>query len=357
MSLTNALIRQIDRLGPLNMAEYMAQCLYHPTRGYYTNTSPLGADGDFVTAPEISQMFGELLGLALAQSWLDQGAVAPFCLAELGPGSGQLMVDVLRATRGVPGFHAAMRLHLCEVNPQLKATQAERLAAYSPTWVDDVTTLPDLPLFLLANEFFDCLPIRQFTRTDDWCEQLVAIQNGALCFASKPAGPVAESFPERPAGSVIELRPAANAIAEEIARKIAVRGGCALIVDYGDWGSDGDTLQALRQHRKTDPLDHPGQADLTAHVDFSALGNTARQHAQISGLTDQGLLLERLGITARAQALAKNLQGKALENHIAAHRRLTHGDEMGKLFKALAITPPNATQPPGFDHDAGNHHL
>jgi SAM-dependent MidA family methyltransferase len=357
MNLTDELIRQIDRLGPMSVAEYMAQCLYHPTLGYYTNVSPLGRDGDFITAPEISQMFGELLGLALAQSWLDQGAPAPFCLAELGPGSGQLMADVLRATRGVAGFHDAMRLHLCEVNPKLKTAQGARLSAYAPTWVEDVTALPDLPLYLLANEFFDCLPIRQFIRAQEWQEQLIAVQDGALCFASKPAGPLARDFPERPEGAVIELRPAANAIADEIARKIAAHGGCALIVDYGDWGGDGDTLQALRQHRKTDPLEQPGQSDLTAHVDFAALAGAARPHAQTSTLVQQGVLLERLGITARAQALAQKLQGTALETHIAAHRRLTHSAEMGKLFKALAITPHNAPQPPGFDNDAGNHHL
>lgn len=357
MTLKETLIRQIDLLGPLNIAEYMSQCLYHPTKGYYTNASPLGTSGDFITAPEVSQMFGEMLGLALAQSWLDQGAPTPFCLAELGPGSGQLMADVLRTTRGVSGFHDAMQLHLCEVNPRLKQAQADKLSAASPTWIDDVTALPELPLFLLANEFFDCLPIRQFVRTEDWYEQLVAVKGGALCFATKPAGPVAKGFPDRPQGAVIELRPAANAITEEIARKIATYGGCAVIVDYGDWGSNGDTFQALRQHRKTDPLQHPGLADLTSHVDFAALGNTARKYAQVSGLTDQGVLLERLGITARAQTLAQKLQGVDLENHIAAHRRLTHPTEMGKLFKTLAITPHNAPQPPGFEHDAGNHHL
>ncbi len=357
MTLTDVLIQQIDRLGPLTIAEYMSQCLYHPTLGYYTNASPLGRDGDFITAPEISQMFGEMLGLALAQSWLDQGAPTPFCLAELGPGSGQLMADVLRATRGVAGFHDGMQLHLCEVNPTLKSAQAARLGDFAPTWVDDITALPDLPLFLLANEFFDCLPIRQFVRANEWCEQLVAVQDGGLCFATKPAGPVADGFPDRAQGSVIELRPAANAITAEIARRIAAFGGCGLIVDYGDRGSHGDTLQALRQHRKTDPLQDPGQSDLTAHVDFAALAGSARSQAQISRITDQGVLLERLGITARAQALAQKLQGAALENHIAAHRRLTHSTEMGKLFKALAITPHNSPQPPGFDHDAGNHHL
>ncbi|MCP5073944.1 MAG: class I SAM-dependent methyltransferase [Rhodobacteraceae bacterium] len=345
------LVRQITRLGPMTIAEYMTQCLYHPEHGYYTTRDPLGGAGDFVTAPEISQMFGELLGLALAQNWLDQGAPEPFCLAELGPGSGQLMADVLRATLGVPGFHDAMRLHLCEVNPVLIATQRDRLKDFHPVWIHDVADLPDMPLFVLANEFFDCLPIRQFVRADDgWQEQLVAVQDGDLCFASKPAGAVAgELRGDLVPGSTFEIRPAANAIMASLAAQIGASGGCGLFIDYGANESLGDTLQAVRRHKKSNPLATPGDADLTAHVDFATLAAAAAPFAQTSKLTDQGVLLERLGITARAQALATGLQGDTLEAHIAAHRRLTHGDEMGKLFKALAITPQGAPQPPGFD--------
>ena len=159
-ALNNILLRQIARLGPMTVSEFMAQCLYHPEHGYYTGANPLGTKGDFTTAPEISQMFGELVGLSLAQTWLDQGAPAPFCLAELGPGSGQLMSDILRVTKSVSGFTDALQLYLCEVNANLKAQQAERLP--NPIWIRDTTELPDLPLFLIGNEFFDCLPINQY---------------------------------------------------------------------------------------------------------------------------------------------------------------------------------------------------
>ncbi len=350
-ALKSVLIRQINRLGPMTVADFMTQCLYHQTYGYYTTGDPLGSTGDFVTAPEISQMFGELLGLALAQSWLDQGAPAPFCLAELGPGSGQLMADVLRATAKVPGFHSAMHLHLYEVNAGLIEAQRDRLNGFRPAWIHDVADLPDMPLFLLANEFFDCLPIRQFVLSDaGWQEQLVAASGDELTFATKPAGAISAKLPsDATPGSTIELRAAANAVVAGLAVQIGKSGGCAIIVDYGDEPLSGDTLQAVKNHQKLDPLTEPGSSDLTAHVDFSALATAAAPFAQSSKLTPQGVLLERLGITQRAQALANTLRGTALESHIAAHRRLTHGDEMGKLFKAVAITPHGAPHPPGFD--------
>ena len=348
--LAEVLKDHIARAGPITVAEYMHQCLYHPTLGYYTTHDPLGGQGDFITAPEVSQMFGELVGLALAQSWLDQGAPAPFCLCELGPGSGQLMTDVLRATQAVPGFHDGLELFLCEVNPDLKARQQAALGDHDPTWVDQLEDLPAQPLWLLANEFFDCLPIRQFVNTDNgWQEKLVAVENGSLVFARGPVGQLADELPkDLPAGTTLEIRPAANAIVEDIARQIAGRGGCAMIFDYGSNGEAGDTLQSLKNHKKIPPLAFPGTSDLTAHVDFSALAGAAERHAQATDITDQGLLLERLGITGRAQHLASHLRDEALEIHIAAHRRLTHPGEMGKLFKALAIFPETAPLPPGF---------
>ena len=344
--LTEILLRQIKRLGPLTVSEFMAQALYHPEHGYYINAKPLGAAGDFTTAPEISQMFGELIGLSLAQAWLDQGAPTPFCLAELGPGSGQLMSDILRATKSVPNFHAAARLHLVEVNPNLKAEQASRLS--DPTWVTDTTDLPDLPLFLIANEFFDCLPINQYVARDDgWDEHVIAEANNALTFARRPAGAVEQELPDAHAGTILELSPAANAIAGDIAGHIANHGGCALIFDYGSTGATGDTLQALQNHTKVDPLHAIGQSDLTAHVNFTALADSITT-AKTIGPEPQGAFLERLGITPRAQHLAQNLTGDTLENHITAHHRLTHPDEMGQLFKAFAILPQDAPTPAGF---------
>lgn len=344
-ALNNILLRQIARLGPMTVSEFMAQCLYHPEHGYYTGANPLGTKGDFTTAPEISQMFGELVGLSLAQTWLDQGAPAPFCLAELGPGSGQLMSDILRVTKSVSGFTDALQLYLCEVNANLKAQQAERLP--NPIWIRDTTELPDLPLFLIGNEFFDCLPINQYVaREDGWDEVIIAVKKGFLTFGRRPAGAIETELPKAPAGTIIELSPAANSIAQDIAKIIAKNGGCALIFDYSSLDG-GDTLQALQQHRKVDPLYDVGASDLTAHVNFAALSDTLTG-VQIAGPDPQGAFLERLGITHRAQQLAQNLSGKALESHIMAHRRLTHPDEMGQLFKAFAITAIGASIPAGF---------
>lgn len=418
--LADILTRRIRADGPISVAEYMADCLLHPQHGYYATRDPFGQAGDFTTAPEISQMYGELMGLALAQSWLDQGAPAPFTLAEPGPGRGTLMADILRATARVPGFHAAARPHLIEASPTLRRIQAQTLAPFAatcaaPVWHDTIDTLPDQPLFLIANEFFDALPIRQFIRADHggWHERVIGLgtpdtptgtaPDTALCFGLTPPAPrpdLTHRLQGTRPGDLVELCPALPGIVAAIATRIARHGGVALIVDYGDNVSLGDTLQALRAHAPDDPLAHPGWADLTAHVDFDAIrraattppapetaakrpppaagalkepaagvfaqpaagapnappANSIPQHAiahpepriRVTPLTPQGVLLERLGITERARALAQNLSGAALDSHIRAHRRLTHPAEMGNLFKAVALYPHTAPQPPGF---------
>lgn len=349
--LAEILARRIAAAGPLSVAEFMAECLLHPGHGYYATRDPLGARGDFTTAPEISQMFGELLGLALAQCWRDQGAPVPFVLAELGPGRGTLMADALRATKQVPGFHAAMRLHLVEASPVLRVRQAEALAGFAPTWHDRIETLPEDPLLLVANEFFDALPIRQFVRDEaGWRERQVALPDGRLGFglsAPAPLAMLAHRLADTGPGEIVETCPPALSIAAEIGRRIAAHGGAALVVDYGGWRSRGDTLQAVRGHARDRPLAHPGEADLTAHVDFEALAGAAAPAAH-TALVPQGVLLERLGITGRARVLAAGLDGPALENHVAAHRRLTHPEEMGRVFQSLAIYPRTAPPPPGF---------
>lgn len=344
-------IAQIDADGPLTLADYMALCLLHPKYGYYATRDPFGSAGDFITAPEISQMFGELLGLSLAQSWLDQGAPAPFLLAELGPGRGSLMADILRATRGVPGFHAALRLHLIEASPVLRQIQAETLAGYTPQWHALIETLPDLPLFLVANEFFDALPIRQAQRSGaSWRERMVTHQAERLLpglSAPVPLPMLMHRLDDTREGDVVEFCPAGTRIATHIGAQIASQGGAALIVDYGDWRALGDTFQALRAHAPSDPYDAPGSADLTAHVDFEALALAAAP-ARYSRVTAQGVFLERLGIAQRAERLAATLQGDALTAHIAAHRRLTHPAEMGTLFKVMGLYPEGDAPPPGL---------
>ena len=354
MSLADLLAARIQAEGPIQVADYMAECLLHPKFGYYTTRDPLGAKGDFTTAPEISQMFGELAGLALAQAWIDQGSPAPFTLAELGPGRGTLMADLLRATRGVPGFHAAMQLRLVEASPALRSVQAATLEGYGPDWLDSVDALPDQPLFLVANEFFDALPIRQFIRTGGlWSEKRVGLTEGALRFglaAPAPQPALEHRLADTSEGDLVEVCEAAAPVTQAIAARIAARGGAALIVDYGDWRALGDTLQALRAHEPADPLQNPGQADLTAHVDFEALALAAKTAGcAFTRLTPQGVFLERLGITDRARALAAALSGESLENLIAAHRRLTHPEEMGNLFKVLGLYPSEAAPPPGLN--------
>ncbi|WP_333714800.1 class I SAM-dependent methyltransferase [Yoonia sp.] len=348
--LAEIIAARIARTGPITIADYMAECLMHPTHGYYATRDPFGAAGDFITAPEISQMFGELIGLSLAQAWLDQGSPTPFTLAELGPGRGTLMADVLRATKAVPGFHAAAKVHLVETSATLKALQAKALPLAH--WHDSVTTLPDAPLFLIANEFFDALPIRQFIRDGDgWRERMVGLEDDRLTLGLSAPAPLAlleHRLADTGDGDLVEICPALPAMVQQIASRIATHGGAALIIDYGDWTSLGDTLQALRGHDHVDPLTTPGAADLTAHVDFAEIARHAPP-ARHTRVTPQGVFLERLGITDRAQALARSLQGEGLAAHIAAHRRLTHPDEMGTLFKVIGLYPATATPPPGLD--------
>ena len=348
--LTDLIRRQIAATGPITVADYMALALLHPDHGYYTTADPIGARGDFITAPEISQIFGEMLGAALVQAWLDQGAPSPCALAELGPGRGTLMADILRVADRVPGFAEARQLHLVEVSPVLRAAQEAQLPP--ATWHDTAAALPDLPLFLVANEFFDALPIRQFLRDGDgWRERVVGLQDGALAFGlTDPArhGALAHRLADTAEGDMVALCSALPPIAAEIGRRIAEHGGMALILDYGSGSPTGDTFQAVRAHERTDPLDAPGTADLTAHVAFDEIARAAAP-AAAAALTPQGVFLERLGITERARTLARRLSGAALDTHIAAHRRLTHPEEMGELFKVLGLYPPGGPLPPGLD--------
>ncbi len=350
--LKDRLIARIGATGPISLADYMATCLLDPQAGYYTTARPFGAKGDFTTAPEISQMFGELIGLCLAQGWVDQGRPEPFTLAELGPGRGTLMADALRAAAAVPGFLGAAQVHLVEASPRLQAKQRAVLTATGATWVQSADDLPDRPLFLIANEFFDALPIRQFQRANGgWSERMVGLAGGALTFGQSPTAPVPELDHRRDdteLGGIVETCAPAAAIAASVGARIAARGGAALIFDYGGWRSRGDTLQAVADHTFADPLATPGLADLTAHVDFQALAG-ALAPAQTSAMTDQGVALARLGIAARADVLARALSGTALETHLAAYRRLTDAGEMGTLFKAISAVQHGAPPLAGFE--------
>ncbi|MEP5762846.1 MAG: SAM-dependent methyltransferase [Litoreibacter sp.] len=344
-ALKELLIRQIHTSGPISIAEYMAQCLLHPEHGYYATRDPFGAAGDFTTAPEISQMFGEVLGLCIAQAWMDQGAPKRFAFAEIGPGRGTLMRDMLRATSAIPGF--APEIHMIEASATLRTIQAETIGP--ATWHDTIDTLPDIPTFLIGNEFLDALPIRQFVRQNaGWAERCIGDDEGALSYGLVPATPdIDRRLHDTREGDIVEICPMLPGIIDIISRKIESYGGVAIFIDYGDWRSKGDTLQALKSHAFIDPLISPGEVDLTAHVDFEAIA--VASNCATTAMTPQGVLLERLGITARAQALAKNMDQTTLNSHIKAHRRLTHPDEMGTLFKSIALYPHTQAPPPGFD--------
>jgi SAM-dependent MidA family methyltransferase len=331
----------------MSVGDYMAECLLHPRHGYYATRDPLGRMGDFITAPEISQAFGEVLGLCLVQAWIDQGHPLPVRLAELGPGRGTLMMDVRRATRRFAPF-AEAEVHLVEASPALRREQARLVEG--AVWHDTAATLPEGPLFLLANEFLDALPIRQFVRRGrGWAERVVGLEGDRLAWGLAPPGPVAaleHRLWDTGEGEVVEVCPALPTIVGEVGRRVA-QGGAALFIDYGGWRSRGDTLQAVRAHAFADPLEAPGEADLTAHVDFEAVAAAAAP-ARATPPVPQGAVLERLGIGLRLEALARADRGRGREWQMASLRRLTHPDEMGTLFQVMGLHPPAAPPPPGL---------
>jgi len=359
--LTDHLLRRIALQGPLTVAEFMAEALGHPKYGYYATRDPLGAAGDFITAPEISQMFGELIGLWAAVAWQAMGSPDRLILAELGPGRGTLMADALRATRRVPGFHDAVSLHLIEMNPVLRTRQAEALAdsglAAPPAWHDDFGDLPDGPLLLFANEFFDALPIRQFQRDPaGWRERMVDADDAGTGLRLglgpvQPDPPLLDSnLKDAPPGSVAEVCPLTRTLAHALGARLAREGGAALIVDYGYAPSQpGETLQAMRAHEFRDILDRPGETDLTAHVDFAALLRAGCEGgASGFGPLPQGTFLERLGLGARTEALLTTATSRQAEDIRAARDRLASPGGMGDLFKAAVLQHPDLPPPPGF---------
>jgi len=342
--------RRIAHTGPIAIADFMAEAMGHPRLGYYRRAMPLGAGGDFTTAPEISQMFGELLGAWLAERWLAMGRPSPTRLVELGPGRGTLMADALRATRGVAGFHGALDLHLVDTSEPLRAAQRAALTGFSPSWHERLDDVPAGPLLLVANEFFDALPVRQFHRTaEGWRERMVGLgPDGALRLALAPGPtPFAAALPDAAAGAEAEFSEAGRALAGAIGARIARDGGWALIVDYGyDSSVPGSSLQAVRGHRGTDILDRPGETDLSAHVDFVALAAAAGVPA--FGPVGQGRFLCRLGIEARAHALKRQASAERARAIDAALARLIAPDQMGTLFRVLALGDDRSAPPAGF---------
>lgn len=365
----NALLEKmrehIGNDGPLGLDEYMSWALVDPEHGYYTGRDPLGADGDFTTAPEISQMFGELVGLWLAISWQAMGAPSPVNLVELGPGRGTLMADILRATSHVPGFSDAVRVHLVEVSPALRQRQEKSLEkvalAEAPSWHAAFADVPSGPMLLVANEFFDALPIRQLMRAGDyWLERCVDTDPDPdkedLGYVLTPPAdrdnpPMPPGLVDVDSGSMVEICPAAQDIARAIGQRLAADGGAALVIDYGHAASAaGETFQAVKDHEHADPLKDPGEADLTAHVDFQALAHAAfTGGAQGWGPVPQGHFLTAMGIGTRAEALMSVASAEQQHDIESAAKRLIDPEQMGSLFKVMAITPKGDKPPMIFE--------
>lgn len=342
---------------PITVARLFELAVGDAVTGHYARAPAFGAEGDFVTAPEISQTFGELMGLALVDAWARAGGPTAITLAELGPGRGTLLQDAWRAAAKVPAFGASATVHLVETSPRLRAVQATALAALTPTWHDDVGTLPsDRPLFLIANEFLDALPVHQLVRTaDGWVERGVATAEDAVAWTLLAAPPqlaqaAAARFPRATPGDVVELAPRRTQVVIDVTRRIVARGGLALFVDYGGVVERPfDTVQAVARHDRVSPLDHLGAADLSSSVDFGPLVEAALgTGAAVFGPTAQATVLRALGIELRALHLAGGRRGEARAAVMAGVRRLLDPRAMGELFKVLAIVPASSDAPPGF---------
>lgn len=360
MSLKDRLADQIMLSGPITVADFMARCLLDPQDGYYA-TRPahraiLGEGGDFITAPLVSQMFGELIGLWAVEVWTRLGSPDHFRLVEVGPGDGTLMVDALRAARIRPAFLNACELVMIEPSKPLRAVQAKQLdhIDLDPRWgssLADIAT--DAPLILIANEVLDCLPARQFQKTEDgWAERRVGLNDvGDLAFGLAPpsAGFRKPDYPVL-TGQIIEISQVQEAFAADLARLVTASRGAALLIDYGrDKPGPGDTLQALYKHTHVDPLETAGEADLTQWADFPAVMEAAvRAGADVTGCIGQGALLRNLGIQARAEALKASRPASAdiIDRQLD---RLTAPNKMGDLFKACAIFSPPSLAVPGFE--------
>ena len=358
-SLKSILIDEIKANGPMPLNAYMHRALADPEHGYYMQRRPFGRPdldgGDFITAPEVSQMFGELLGAWMADLWDRMGRPTPFCLAELGPGRGTLMADMLRATTALPEFADAAQVHFVETSDNLREQQ--RAAVPHAHWHDKVIDLPPLPCLLVANEFFDALPIAQYRKTDTgWIEAMVTTDGTDLAFTDTAAqgAPFSEALlaclPETLAsGDIVETCPTAEAAMQDLARHMKTHGGAALIIDYGHAEpACGDSFQALAQHKMVDPLAAPGEADLTAHVNFPLLAHIAERHGlRSAAIAEQGTFLEALGLNLRAQALMQASPGR--EKEINAERlRLAAPQQMGRLFKVLGVAQKDMPPLAGF---------
>ncbi len=345
--------------GPMPVDRYMALALGHESHGYYMGRDPFGRAGDFITAPEVSQMFGELIGIWCAAGWQMMDAPAEWNLIELGPGRGTLLADLVRACSVMPGLREGMKIHLVEMSPALKIIQAETLkrAGIEATWHERLEDVPDGQSLIIANEFFDALPISQLQKqAGQWHERVVGLTgDGKLAFglASDRVAPalVPSWAGSAEDGDIVEFSPVRDAVAREIGRRITTHMGAALIIDYGHMHSAaGDTLQAIRKHQFADVLAQPGEADVTSHVDFEALtGAVTADGAKPYGPVMQGDFLIKMGLKEREEMLRARADARQRIRLAKGAQRLVSGNQMGQLFKVLAVTHPDMPKPAPFN--------
>lgn len=363
--LEERLIDLIAKRGPISISDYMSDALAHPHEGYYMTSSPIGEEGDFTTAPEISQVFGELIGLWLVQSWLDMGSPKAFNLVELGPGRGVLMADILRAARLRPEFVKAAQIYLVETSGRLRHEQQKRLRIHKEAkimWADRFSDIAPAPTLIIANEFFDCLPINQFEYLKTgWHERLVGLNpeqdklvlthSAAPISGEKLSHPLVNSD-NADLGDIIEISENSLKMTSQVAKFLVEHKGRALILDYGHFSSAfGDTFQAIRGHKFWPPLEAPGSADLTAHVDFQRLSETAlHEGATVYGAISQGRFLDKLGLSYRVEALCRDKTQEQQNEIRRGAARIASPSQMGELFKALCIASPDIAPPAGFEN-------
>jgi len=344
MSLESRIRNQIERTGPLTVLDFMTQALYDPEYGYYTTKVPIGRSGDYITAPEMTQVFGEVIALWLIDVWQKAGQPTPFHLVEIGPGRGTMMTDILRTLQSLKIPLHELTVHLIEVSPLLKELQKTTLSAYSASlyWHEDLTTLPPDQGFclMIANEFWDALPIQQYVKIKkDWVERRIGIENDQLIFVPEESTLLQETCPSMPS------------LAAQISHHLKTCGGTALFLDYGYDQPDavGDTLQALKNHHPQSPLINAGQADLTHHVDFQRLKALFEENElNVHGTVPQGEFLKSIGLELRTEKLCEQAKPEQQGTLQTAAMRLTHPSHMGTLFKVLCVVDGSALKPAGF---------